>query len=96
MAVGFLGENFNPGAAVMRKTFSRCILTFIFLSLIVWVPIDVAHATQGGVLFDDPYPTPEIVTQVNGNTEKSIGLILGAGLIVVVIFGGVLYRRIKS
>jgi hypothetical protein len=84
------------GGVLMRKTFPHWTLILMFLLSLASLPIMVVSANQGGGLFDDPYPTPEVVTQVSGNMEKSVGLILGAALIVLIIFGGVVIRRIKS
>jgi hypothetical protein len=87
----------NPGGGVlMRKTFPHWTHILMFLLSLASLPIMVVSANQGEGLFEDPYPTPEVITQVSGNMEKSVGLILGAALIVLVIFGGVIIRRIKS
>ena len=80
----------------MRMIFIRRILVLMFLFSLVYLPFESVGATQGVNLFEDPYPTSDIITQISGNAEKSMGLILGAALIVVVIFGGVIYRRIKT
>ena len=80
----------------MRSTLFRWVYLLLILLVLVGFPIYAAHATQGVIQIDDPYPTVDVVAQVSDHTEVSMGLILGAGLIVVVIFVGVIFRRVKS
>ena len=80
----------------MRMIFTRWILVLMYLFLLVCLSFESVSATQGVTLLEDPYPPSDIIAQISGNAEKSVGLILGAALIVVVIFGGVIFRRIKS
>ena len=50
----------------------------------------------GRILFDGYQPVPPVVTLTNETLDKGILLILGAALIVIVIYGAVAWRRIKS
>ena len=72
----------------MRKRILGWVLTLVlFLSLIV---VTVA---PGLAQADDPYPSGAGLPVV---TDNAYGLIIGAALIVVIIFGGVAFRRWKS
>ncbi len=80
----------------MRKNWTLwttvLVLTLIVLSLLA----SVSGAAFAGGALDEAYPTPEMVVEGPSTSDQITGLIIGAFVLVLIIFGGVVWRRIKS
>jgi hypothetical protein len=80
----------------MRFVLPRWILLFLVITLILSFPLISANAVQGNTWLEGPYPTPYIEPNLETDTASAQWLIVGALVIVVIIFGGVALRRRKS
>lgn len=75
----------------------RLVFWFLLIVLVLGLPLNVASATENATWLDDAYPTPYAgpVLQTTG-TNAAHWLIIGAFVIVLIIFLGVAFRRPKS
>ena len=80
----------------MRFVFSRWILLILWLALIFSFPFGVAYAESKGIGLGGIDPTPYLGPVINTEVENAHWLILGAAIIVIIIFAGVLLHRQKS
>ena len=80
----------------MRLDFSRWILMFFLITFVISFPLGIVSAMDVGAWFDDPYPTPIVEPVPEADAATAHWLIVGAFVIVLIIFGGVALRRQKS
>jgi len=80
----------------MRFDFPRRILLFVLIALILIPLLGVACAFEGGTNSNVAYPVPGIDPTIQTHSGAAHWLIVGAVVIVVIIFGGVALRRNKS
>jgi len=77
----------------MRQYISFQTLVIIISS----IPARIIFSDLGGIWFQEIQPTPSAAQMSVGTpVEKGVLLILGAALILIVIYGAVAWRRIKS
>ena len=75
----------------------RLILLFLLFILIVGFPLSTVGAVENEPWLQDAYPTPYASpTTLEVNIETAHWLIIGAAVIVLIIFVGVAFRRPKS
>ena len=67
-----------------------------FASAFYSISAGVVTTGWGGTRISDLQPTPPAVAPNGETLEAGIVLILGAALIVIVIYGATAWRRIKS
>jgi purine-cytosine permease-like protein len=72
----------------MLSKYSR----WVWVIFVISIALGMIGATSIVFLVDDPQPTLEVVPDPVGCPYQALYLILGATLIVVVIFGAVILR----
>ena len=80
----------------MRLIMARRKLVLIF-SILQWVIFfGGMNYAQAGDIYDMPVLTITTQSSARGNPDNMVNLIIGAAVIVLVIFAGVVFRRPKS
>jgi hypothetical protein len=71
-------------------------LLFLLIVFISSIPSGIVVAVEGETWMDDAYPTSDVSTTLVTGSDTAHWLIVGALVIVLIIFAGVVLRRPKS
>jgi hypothetical protein len=74
----------------------RLVMLFLFIIMISGFPLEIASASEGGNWHNGAYPTPYVGPVFETGTNVAHWLIVGAFVIVLIVFLGVAFRRPKS
>ena len=80
----------------MRIGFSWRIILVVLIALILIIFLGVSCASDINSNLGAAYPPPDVGLTLETHSEAAHWLILGAAVIVVIIFGSVALRRNKS
>ncbi len=80
----------------MQNKISRWIFIFLLVTMIFSFPFGGVQAASEQQIPEDPSPSSQSDTVIKAKTSLALYLIIGAFVIVLVIMGGVFFRRTKT